>query len=106
MYTRETIGPNGEVVDREYVSIPNADMAQFPHFGPEAASLAGEYDNPGAFIYNEEQDIAVNPETGAVVDVSESVPETEAAPDTGAAPDAGPDVGADAGPDAADDLDP
>ena len=100
LYTRETIGPNGEVVDREYTSMPNADMAQFPHFGPEAASLASEYDNPGAFIYDEEQDIAVNPETGAVVDVSDSVPEAEAALD------AGPDAGADAGPDAADDLDP
>lgn len=59
----------------EHVSWTNLDMEQFADKGElEAAELSDQFDNPGAFVYNSEEEIAVNQDTGEVVDVSGNGP--------------------------------
>lgn len=54
----------------DHFSWTNTDMEEFEGLGDEeTASLMDEFPNPGATIYDEENDIVVNQETGAVIDL-------------------------------------
>ena len=41
----------------------------------EVAALQQQFENPGAYVYNEDMEIAVNYETGAVVDLNDGMEE-------------------------------
>lgn len=70
MVDRE-VSLNGEHLYTEHSSWTNLDMEEFEGKGEtEAAELYDQFDNPGAFIYNDEEEIAVNYDTGEVVDVN------------------------------------
>lgn len=72
MVDRE-VSLNGEHVYTEHASWTNLDMEDFEGKGEtEAAELYDQFDNPGAFVYNDEEEIAVNYDTGEVVDVNEN----------------------------------
>ena len=73
MVTREVTAPNGAQVSVDHFSWTNTDMGLYEHTGEqEAAQLQEQFENPGAFVYNEEAGLAVNSETGEVVDCSQS----------------------------------
>ena len=67
---------NGEVVDVQHFSWSNADMSLYETEGQEeVAALQQQFENPGAYVYNEDMEIAVNYETGAVVDLNDGMEE-------------------------------
>lgn len=71
MVDRE-VSLNGEHLYTEHSSWTNLDMADFEDKGnAEAAELYDQFDNPGAFVYNDEAEIAVNYDTGEVVDLND-----------------------------------
>lgn len=70
MVDRE-VSLNGEQLYTEHSSWTNLDMEEFEGKGEtEAAELYDQCENPGAFVYNDEAEIAMNYDTGEVVDVN------------------------------------
>lgn len=72
MVDRE-VSQDGQYLYTEHTSWTNLDMAELENQGEEeAAELSSQYENPGAYIYNEDENIVVNQETGAIIDVGET----------------------------------
>lgn len=69
MVERQTMGPvTGEVVDHEYVSFSNLDMAQYMDAGnKESEELMSSFSNPNAVAYDEDADLLIDENTGAVI---------------------------------------
>ena len=69
MVERQTIDPeSGAVVDREYTSFTNMNMAEFENVGNrESEELMAEFSNPNAVAYDEEADLILDEATGAVI---------------------------------------
>lgn len=68
MVERLTIDPeNGAVVDRDFTSFTNMDMAEFENGDRESEELMAEFSNPDAVAYDEETDLVLDEATGAVV---------------------------------------
>ena len=69
MVERQTMDPvTGEMVDREYVSFSNLDMAQYLDVGQkESEELMSGFSNPNAVAYDEDADLVIDENTGAVI---------------------------------------
>ena len=87
MVTREVHDPNGALIEVSHHSWSNYDPAEFEAAGlEESAALMNEFENPNAFVYNGDENLAANETTNEVVNLS--LPETDAAetPNEGEAP--------------------
>lgn len=80
MVTRDLSDKDNNTVDTSHHSWSNYNAAAYENAGEkEASALMDEFENPDAFIFNEDENIAMNNTTGEIVDVSErsdSVEET------------------------------
>lgn len=75
MVTRETTDPGTGKVDTEHMSWTNTDMAEFENSG-EWASLADEYDNPGAVIADDQGNVLTDAQSSFNDDVAAAAQDT------------------------------
>ena len=69
MVERQTIDPaTGEMIDRDYASFSNLDMSQYETTGnKESEELMSGFSNPNAVAYDEDADLVIDENTGAVI---------------------------------------
>ena len=84
MVERQTMDPvTGEVVDHEYVSFSNLDMAHYMDAGnKESEELMSSFSNPNAVAYDEDADLLIDENTGAVIGGPAEAEDPPADPET------------------------
>lgn len=99
MVTREVHDPSGNLTEVSHHSWSNYDPAEFETAGlEESAALMNEFENPNAFVFHEDENLAVNETTHEVVSLSQSETEvTDLSDDTVGLEDTGSELDAEGG---------